>query len=110
VLGELRESGKPYAVEALTYRLVPHGAADFLEKYRTKEEVETYKGKDPITNLLNVINTNNIATEAEIEEINKRVDAAVAESVKFAEESPFPSEDEVLKDVYVDQSYPFIVD
>jgi pyruvate dehydrogenase E1 component alpha subunit len=38
------------------------------------------------------------------------VDEAVAESVKFAEESPFPSDDEVLKDIYVDQNYPFITD
>jgi pyruvate dehydrogenase E1 component alpha subunit len=52
----------------------------------------------------------NIVSDAELEEINKRVDAAVAESVKFAEESPLPDVDEVLKDVYVDQAYPFIVD
>ena len=36
---QVRETGKPYAVEALTYRTAPHGAADFFEKYRTKEEV-----------------------------------------------------------------------
>ena len=76
----------------------------------SKEEVEAYKGKDPITNLLSAIKANNIASDAEIEEINKRVEAAVAESVKFAEESPWPGEDEVLKDVYVDKAYPFIVD
>jgi pyruvate dehydrogenase E1 component alpha subunit len=34
----------------------------------------------------------------------------VEESVKFAEESPWPSDDELLKDVYVQQDYPFIVD
>ena len=50
------------------------------------------------------------ATQAEIDEINKRVSDQVAESVKFAEESPWPADDELLKDVYVDKEYPFIVD
>src|SRR4051794_22842593 len=36
----IRETGKPYAIEAMTYRIAPHGAADFLEKYRSKEEVK----------------------------------------------------------------------
>ena len=45
---EVRETGKPFAVEALTYRIVPHGAADFLEKYRTKEEVRKWRERDPI--------------------------------------------------------------
>ena len=53
---------------------------------------------------------NNFATEEEIETINKRVDQAVEESVKFAEESAWPNDDEVLKDVYVDKNYPFITE
>lgn len=104
-----REGGGPTLLEIKTYRYKGHSISD-PQKYRTKEEVETYKGKDPITNILAVIKQSNIASDAELEEINKRVEAAVAESVKFAEESPYPSDDEVLKDVYVDQNYPFIVD
>ena len=53
---------------------------------------------------------NNFATEAEIENINKRVDEIVAESVKFAEESPLPDDSEVLGDIYMDKNYPFITD
>jgi pyruvate dehydrogenase E1 component alpha subunit len=49
-------------------------------------------------------------TDAEIELIVERVRAEVEESVKFAEESPWPTDDELLKDVYVQQDYPFIVD
>ncbi len=49
-------------------------------------------------------------SEAEIEAINERVRLEVEESVKFSEESPWPDADELLKDVYVDQNYPFIVD
>ena len=49
-------------------------------------------------------------SEAEIEAINERVRLEVEECVKFSEESPYPEADELLKDVYVDQNYPFIVD
>jgi pyruvate dehydrogenase E1 component alpha subunit len=104
-----REGGGPTLLEIKTYRYKGHSISD-PQKYRTKEEVETYKGKDPIANLLATMKDSNIASDEEIQEINSRVEAAVAESVKFAEESPWPAEDEVLKDVYVDQAYPFIVD
>jgi pyruvate dehydrogenase E1 component subunit alpha len=53
---------------------------------------------------------NKLASEEQIKNIDARVEQAVAESVKFAEESPFPDDSEVLKDVYVDPNYPFIVD
>jgi pyruvate dehydrogenase E1 component alpha subunit len=72
--------------------------------------VEEYKQRDPIDMVLHTILSNKFATQKEIDEINKRVSDQVAESVKFAEESPWPSDDELLKDVYVDQDYPFIVD
>jgi hypothetical protein len=60
-------------------------------------------------NALN-IKKNGLASDEEINAINERVEKAIAESVKFSEESPWPNDDEVLKDVYVDQNYPFIVD
>ena len=53
---------------------------------------------------------NKFATEEDLKAINERVDGTLQESVKFAEESPWPDDDEVLKDVYVDKNYPFIVD
>jgi pyruvate dehydrogenase E1 component alpha subunit len=104
-----REKGGPSLLEIKTYRYKGHSISD-PQKYRTKDEVEEYRAKDPISLLLKTILDNNIATQEEIEEINVRVDQAVAESVKFAEESPLPNDDEVLKDVYVDKNYPFIVD
>ena len=104
-----REKGGPTLLEIKTYRYKGHSISD-PQKYRTKEEVEEYKGRDPITALLQTIKKNNFATDEEINSINQRVDEAVAECVRFAEESPWPSDDEVLKDVYVDQNYPFIVD
>jgi pyruvate dehydrogenase E1 component alpha subunit len=104
-----REKGGPTLLEIKTYRYKGHSISD-PQKYRTKEEVEEYKGKDPLTATLNKILNNKIASEDEIKAINERVEAAVAESVKFAEESPWPDDSEVYKDIYVDQNYPFITD
>jgi len=104
-----REKGGPTLLEVKTYRYKGHSISD-PQKYRTKEELEEYKTKDPIQILLKTIQEDKIATNEEIEAINERVNAAVTECVKFAEESPFPNDDEMLKDVYVDQNYPFIVD
>jgi pyruvate dehydrogenase E1 component alpha subunit len=104
-----REKGGPTLLEIKTYRYKGHSISD-PQKYRTKDEVEEYRAKDPISMLVKHILDNNIATQEEIDQINVRVDQAVTESVKFAEESPYPNDDEVLKDVYVDKNYPFIVD
>ncbi len=104
-----REGGGPTLLEIKTYRYKGHSISD-PQKYRTKEEVDEYKSKDPINSLLDNIKKNGLASDEEINAINERVEKAVAESVKFAEESPWPNDDEVLKDVYVDQNYPFIVD
>jgi pyruvate dehydrogenase E1 component alpha subunit len=59
---------------------------------------------------LKTIRDNQFATEEQLSEIDARVDRMVNESVTFAEESPWPDDSEVLKDVYVDPHYPFIVD
>src|SRR5690606_24701814 len=104
-----REKGGPTLLEIKTYRYKGHSISD-PQKYRTKEEVDEYKGKDPIQQVRNTILKNKFATEEELGAIDKRVDEIVANSVKFAEESPWPDDDEVLKDIYIDQNYPFIVD
>lgn len=104
-----REKGGPTLLELKTYRYKGHSISD-PQKYRSKDEVDEYKDKDPIQMVLKTILANGLGTQADIDAINTRVDAIVTESVKFAEESPFPNDDEVLKDVYMDANYPFIVD
>ena len=104
-----REKGGPTLLEIKTYRYKGHSISD-PAKYRSKEELEEYKEKDPIQQLKKTMLEGNFATEEEIKTIDKRVEGIVSDSVKFAEESPWPDADELLKDVYVDKSYPFIVD
>jgi pyruvate dehydrogenase E1 component alpha subunit len=104
-----REGDGPTLLEMKTYRYKGHSVSD-PQKYRSKEEVEEYKDQDPIVKVANTILDNGFATEADLAAIDARVNALVEESVKFAEESPWPDDNEVLKDVYIDQNYPFIVD
>ena len=80
------------------------------QKYRTKEEVDEYKAKDPLTQVANTILENNFATQEDLDAIYAKISKVVDDSVTFAEESPWPDDSEVLKDVYLDENYPFIVD
>ena len=86
-----------------------HSVSD-PQKYRSKDEVEEYKNQDPITKVHSTIIDNKFATADELKAIDNKIAAIVEASVKFAEESPWPDESEMLKDVYKDASYPFIVD
>ena len=104
-----REGGGPTLLEIKTYRYKGHSMSD-PQKYRTKEEVEEYKQRDPIDHVHNVLTTEYKVGEEDIEAMNERVKQQVEECVKFAEESPWPSDDELLKDVYIQEDYPFIVD
>jgi len=104
-----REGDGPTLLEMKTYRYRGHSVSD-PQKYRSKDEVEEYKDQDPIIKVRKTILDNNFATEAALQEIDEKINGIVEASVKFAEDSPWPDDSEVLKDVYIDQNYPFIVD
>lgn len=104
-----REKGGPTFLEIKTYRYRGHSMSD-PAKYRSKEEVEEYKSHDPIERTLKTILENKWATEAEIEKIQEKVKAEVEESVKFAEESPYPDDSALYEDIYMQKDYPFIKD
>jgi pyruvate dehydrogenase E1 component alpha subunit len=104
-----REGGGPTLLEIKTYRYKGHSISD-PQKYRTKEEVEEYKGRDPLVQVAATILDRKFASKEELTAIDKRVADKVTASVKFAEESPWPEDDEVYKDIYIDKDYPFIKD
>ena len=104
-----RDGEGPTLLEMKTYRYRGHSVSD-PQKYRSKDEVEDYKNQDPITKVHSTILENKFATEEELKAIDDKILAIVEASVKFAEESPWPDDSELLKDVYIDSSYPFIVD
>lgn len=102
-----RRGDGPTFLEFRTYRYKGHSMSD-PAKYRTKEELEEYKMQDPIEQVKKVILKNKWASEAELKEIDKGIKDRVLESVKFAEESPWPEASEAYTDNYVESDYPFI--
>ena len=104
-----REKGGPTLLEVKTYRYKGHSMSD-PAKYRSKEEMEEYKLQDPVETTLRKLKEEYKVPDKDIEVINERVKAQVEESVQFAEESPWPNDDEVYKDVYAQEDYPFIKD
>lgn len=97
----VREGNGPIFVESITYRWYGHSSSD-PGKYRTREEVEEWKKKDPILKLANYIVGNKIATEEELKNIELEVKNMVDEAVKFAEESPLPPLETAFEDIYAD--------
>ena len=104
-----RKGDGPTFLEFRTYRYRGHSMSD-PQKYRSKEEVEEYKHRDPIEQIRAVILDNKLATEEDLDNIDKKVKEIVAESVQFAEDSEFPDPKEAYTDVYVENDYPFVMD
>jgi pyruvate dehydrogenase E1 component alpha subunit len=104
-----RRGDGPTLLEFRTYRFKGHSMSD-PQKYRSKEEVEEYKQRDPIEQVLSTIRENELLSEVEIEAINKKVKTQVEDAVKFAEESPWPDGMDAFKDVYVQEDYPFVME
>jgi pyruvate dehydrogenase E1 component alpha subunit len=104
-----RKGDGPTLLEMRTYRYKGHSMSD-PQKYRTKEEVEEYKRRDPVEQVLGTIRDNKILTEEEIEAIIAKVKTQVNDAVKFAEESPWPDGMNAFKDVYVQEDYPFVME
>jgi pyruvate dehydrogenase E1 component alpha subunit len=104
-----RSGQGPVLLEMKTYRYRGHSMSD-PAKYRTKEELEAYKQQDPIERVLTTMRENGWIDDKGIEAMEAKVEAIVNESVKFAEESPFPEAEELYKDVYMQADYPYIMD
>ncbi len=105
----VRDGKGPYLLEFRTYRYKGHSMSD-PAKYRTKEEVEEYKGRDPIEQVKASILKNKYASEEELDKIDNKVKDIVKECVKFADESSYPDPSEAYKDVYAQEDYPYTTD
>lgn len=107
--GRGRRGDGPTFLEIKTYRYKGHSMSD-PAKYRSKDEVEEYKQKDPIETTLATILHHHFATMKDIEAINQRILDEIDACVKFAEESPYPDPSEIYRDNYVEADYPFLTD
>lgn len=99
VVKQVRESGRPHSIEAMTYRFSGHGAADVLQPYRTKAEVEKQKARDPIALLRSRLQDVCGLSEDDIAEMEQAASDEVARAVKFAEESSAPEPEDLYRDV-----------
>ena len=96
---QVRESGRPYCIEAVTYRFSGHGAADILQPYRSKDEVEQHKHRDPINLLRAKLAEACGLTDDEVKQMDDDANERVAKALQFAEESPVPDPRELFTDV-----------
>jgi pyruvate dehydrogenase E1 component alpha subunit len=98
---EIRSGNGPILLECETYRWKGHSRMD-AERYRSKEEVESWKAKCPIKAFKKYLVDNNVASLLEIDDIENKVKHEIAEAGKFAKESAFPCPESALDDVYAD--------
>lgn len=98
----------PTLIEARTYRVVGHHEGDPLYgTYRTKEEVEAWKQRDPIASLRHrLVETWKVADARRLDEIEARVEQRVQEAVKFGETSPEPDAGTAFAHVYAEPINP----
>ena len=95
----VRNTKTPFILEMKTYRFRGHSMSD-PAKYRSKEEVENYKTLDPISNVRDILQSKFSVSEEELKDVEKSVKVIVQEAVDFCENSPLPSEDELMTQVY----------
>ena len=105
----IRAGKGPYFLEIKTYRYRGHSVSD-PAKYRTKEELEEYKEKDPLEVIQHKIVQDKIASQAEIDQVIQAIEAELDHAMQFAEESPLPLPSELYEDNYVQKDYPYITD
>jgi pyruvate dehydrogenase E1 component alpha subunit len=94
-----RGGGGPTLIECKTYRHKGHSRVD-PAKYRPTEEVERWLIKDPLKRFKEALLRNANFSQAEIQEVEKNVAAEIEKAVSFAIESPYPTPEEALEDVY----------
>ena len=98
-----RKGGHPTLLEVRTYRYMGHSMSDPLHGvYRTKDEVEEQKKKDPITQLAEKLKEEKVLDQTKLDAMDAEIHAEVDAAVKFADESPDPDPAELYHDVLAD--------
>jgi len=100
-----RADGTPTLLEIRTYRYVGHSMSDAVHgTYRTKEEVEEHRRRDPIRLLAELLRERGGLEEAEVDEMETAVKAEVQDAWDFAESSPDPDPSALFTDVYAPEA------
>jgi len=101
-VGRARAGLGPSLVEGRTYRYRDHseGLNRIVRPYRPEEEVEYWKGRDPLVIHKNKLLEQQIATIQELEDIENETRSLIAEAVEFARESPYPEPEALTQDMF----------
>jgi len=99
-IARARRGEGPTLIEMKTYRWYGHSEIDPAD-YRTKEEVEEWKRKDPIPRFEKYLMEHEVITLADKEELSARILKEHEEALDWAEKSPMPAPEEAVEDVYV---------
>jgi len=100
VVEPVRAGQGPFFIEAMTYRFMGHSMSDPAHgHYRTKEEVDDQRKRDPLVILKETILSKGMGFEADFKQLEKEVGEVVTAAVTFADESPFPAPSELFNDV-----------
>ena len=100
VVEPVRAGQGPFFIEAMTYRFMGHSMSDPAHgHYRTKEEVDDQRKRDPLVILKETILSKGMGFEADFKQLEKEVGEVVTAAVTFADESPFPSPPALFTDV-----------
>ena len=90
----------PTLVEAKTYRITPHSSDDDDRSYRTRDEVEQWKKRDPIARYRQYLEGAGLLDRAKLDELEARAQAEVDDAARFAQEAPYPDLAEAAGGVY----------
>ncbi len=103
VLEKIRNGEGPYFLEIITYRYRGHSMGD-PERYRQSDEVKRWQENDPIGIYHKRLIEEEIATQEELDELDKKIEADVESAVQFAESSPEPAPEALFEHIYVDEA------
>ncbi len=98
-----RKGEGPSLIEARLYRITPHSSDDDDRTYRSREEVEDHKKRDPLLVAQTTLKKTKILTDAQINEMEARAKEMVDAAVKAAEAAPYPNPEEAVHPVYAEE-------
>ncbi|HPH96969.1 MAG TPA: thiamine pyrophosphate-dependent dehydrogenase E1 component subunit alpha [Anaerolineaceae bacterium] len=90
-------------IETRMYRITPHSSDDDDRTYRSREEVEENKRRDPLLLARARLQEEGLLSESQYDEMDTQIKASIEEAVKQAEAAPYPAGEEALHPVYAEE-------
>lgn len=106
---EIRDGSGPQFIECETYRYTGHHSSEDQmlgdEAYRSNEEIESWKERDPLTTFAATVQESGRLTATDLDAIDDAVEETIDDAIAFLRDGEFPSAERALEDVYADQDY-----